>query len=36
MELNLLEAPRLGQRRQGASEAREGHELFLAEELSVL
>ena len=36
VQLNLLETPRLGQGRQGAREARERHELFLAEGLCVL
>ena len=36
MQLNLLETPRLGQSRQGAREARERHELFLAEDFGVL
>ena len=36
VQLNLLETPRLGESRQGAREARERHELFLAEDFSVL
>ena len=36
MQLHLFDAPRLGQIGQGAGEARERHELFLAEDFSVL
>jgi len=36
VQVNLLKTPRLGQIGQGAREARERHELFLAEDFGVL